>query len=83
LVSLEDLKNIVTEHLKKELKIMEMILSLDENDAQEFKDWYINQPLAKGIVEIYGLLDRRPNGNGKTSIHHNMVFQQGNGKKGS
>jgi hypothetical protein len=59
MVSLEDLKNTVKEHLKKELKIMEMILSLNENDAQEFKDWYINQPLAKGIVEVYGLVDRR------------------------
>ena len=35
-----------------------MILSLNENDAQEFKDWYINQPLAKGTVEVYGLVER-------------------------
>jgi hypothetical protein len=32
---------------------MEMVLSLNENDAQEFKDWYINYPLAEGIVELW------------------------------
>jgi hypothetical protein len=29
-----------------------------KNDEQKFKDWYINQPLAKDI-EVYGLVERR------------------------
>ena len=62
---------------------MKMILSLDEKDAQEFKDWYINQPLAKGLEEIYGLVGSRPIGNGKTGIHHNIDLEQGDEKKGS
>jgi hypothetical protein len=82
LVSLDDLKNTVTEHLRKELKIMEMILSLNENDAREFKDWYINQPLSKGIVGLYGLVGTRPNGDGKIKFHHNVNLEQRNEKQG-
>jgi hypothetical protein len=57
LATLEEVKNAVKVYLKEELKIMEMILKLNEKDAMDFKDWYINQPLYKGAVEIYGLVE--------------------------
>jgi glutamyl-tRNA reductase len=76
LTTLEELKNIIQENLKKELKIMEMILSLSENDAQEFKDWYIKQPIVKGIDEIYGLVGSRTMGYTKTKEHNNNISRQ-------
>ena len=51
-------------------------LSLDENDTQEFNDWYIKQPIAKDIVEIYGLVGTRSNGDGQIGFHHNFGLGQ-------
>jgi hypothetical protein len=79
LTTLDELKNIVVEHLKKELKIMETILNLDENDATQFKEWYINQPLTKGIDEIYDIVGSR--GMGYTKIKRDSTIQLGQTNK--
>lgn len=57
-ISLAELKEIIVSHLKKELDIMEMMLTLDGSETKEFCEWYINHPYKKGIKEIQELVKR-------------------------
>ena len=75
MATLDEAKNVIKEHLKKELKTMEMILLLNEKNAQDFKDWYINQPLVKGLEEIYGIMESRRMGH--TKIERDSTIQLG------
>jgi hypothetical protein len=78
LATLEELKNTVKAYLKEEMNIMEMILRLDDKDAPDFKDWYINQPLYNGVVEIYGMVESRSRtmGHTKTADDSNAIIGQ-------
>lgn len=57
--SLEELKKIGYEHLKLQLHMTEILLSIDKDQVKEFKTWYNNHPLAKGIEEVMQILGRR------------------------
>jgi hypothetical protein len=59
LVSLEELKQIVKEHMKKELDIMDIILQSDKNVVEEFHRWYISHPYVKGIEELRRVVRER------------------------
>ena len=59
LVSLEELKQIVKEHMKKELDIMDIILQSDKNVVEEFHGCYINHPYVKGIEELRKIVRER------------------------
>ena len=52
LVTLDNLKIIVEDHMKRELDIMEIILKSDKNVVEEFYRWYISHPYCKGIDEL-------------------------------
>lgn len=56
--TLEEIKQITIQHMKKELDIMEIMFQLDNDHAQEFHKWYINHPYCKGIREIQDLVKR-------------------------
>ncbi len=56
--TLEELKQFTIQHMKKELDIMEMMLQLNNDHAQEFHKWYINYPYCKGIRKIQDLVKR-------------------------
>jgi hypothetical protein len=57
-LTLDELKTITIEHMKKELDIMEMMLTINVNDTKEFYKWYINHPYCRGIREIQELVKR-------------------------
>ena len=51
-ITLQEMKNIVENHLSNELDIMKMIFDLNNNDVEQFYEWYLNHPYRKGIGEI-------------------------------
>jgi hypothetical protein len=59
MMTLDELKEFVEAHLKKELKIMEMLFLLEKKDVEEFTRWYKNHPYCKGIDEIKELVGKR------------------------
>jgi len=56
--SLEKLKKIVENHLKKELDIIEAVLKLSDEDAKKFLTWYVNHPYAKRLEEVIKVIER-------------------------
>jgi glutamyl-tRNA reductase len=58
-VTLDKLKKIVEDHMKKELDIMEIILKLDKSVVEEFHRWYISHPYCKGIDELRQVVRKR------------------------
>lgn len=50
--SLDKLKKIVEDHLRRELDIFEEVLKLDEDDTRTFLNWYTSHPYVKGIEEV-------------------------------
>jgi hypothetical protein len=59
--TLDNLKIIVEEHMKRELDIMEIILKSDKNVVEEFHRWYISHPYCKGIDELRQIVRERAN----------------------
>ncbi|MDR4491607.1 MAG: hypothetical protein R2685_12015 [Candidatus Nitrosocosmicus sp.] len=57
--TLEELKEITRQHMKKELDIMEMMFYLKDNEVNDFYQWYINHPYCKGIREIQEFVKQR------------------------
>ena len=51
-MNLDETKRLVDEHLKRELEIMDAIMTLDERDVSDYYDWYMNNPRRKAIEEI-------------------------------
>ena len=47
MVSLDELKKLMEEHLRRELDILEMVLKLEENEAEKVLKWYLNHPLVR------------------------------------
>ena len=41
-IGLRELKKVVEEHMKQELEIMKIILTLDKESRVDFKRWYIS-----------------------------------------
>ena len=60
--SLTDVKRMTVQHLKRELDIMEAILQLNETDAKEFYNWYVNHQGVKNIREVIKVVGRGGNG---------------------
>jgi glutamyl-tRNA reductase len=50
--SLDEIKKIVEEHLKRELDIFEKVFELNEDDAKTFFEWYMDNTYRKGIEEV-------------------------------
>ena len=44
-IELRELKKIVEEHMKQEIEIMKIILTLDKESVEDFKRWYISHVL--------------------------------------
>ncbi|MDP9290385.1 MAG: hypothetical protein M3P08_19610 [Thermoproteota archaeon] len=59
--TLNELKQIVEQHMKNELGVMELTLSLENKDVDEFTRWYINHPISRGIREVQEIVRRGPN----------------------
>ena len=51
-IGLRELKKVVEEHMKQELEIMKIILTLDKESIEDFKRWYISHVYYKGIGEL-------------------------------
>ena len=54
--ALVELENLVSQNLNAQLKIIEIIIKLDEKDAQAFRDWYNNNKTRTGIEEVYAIV---------------------------
>ena len=53
------LKWAVEKNLNEHLDIIQRILSLNEEEASEFSDWYNNNRTRKAIEDIYGAVESR------------------------
>jgi len=53
------LKWAVEKNLNEHLDIIQRILSLSEEEASEFSDWYNNHRTRKEIEDIYGAVESR------------------------
>jgi glutamyl-tRNA reductase len=53
------LKWAVEKNLNEHLDIIQKILSLNEEEASEFTDWYNNNRTRKAIEDIYGAVESR------------------------
>ena len=53
------LKWAVEKNLNEHLDIIQKILSLNEEEASEFSDWYNNNRARKAIEDIYGAVESR------------------------
>jgi hypothetical protein len=51
-IGLRALKKIVEEHMKQEIEIMKIILTLNKESIEDFKRWYIGHVYYKGIGEL-------------------------------
>jgi hypothetical protein len=59
LVTLAQVKELMENHLKQEIEVMNQWLQLNENDNKTFVDWYIRHPLRKSLGKIYQDVDAR------------------------
>ena len=62
-VELRDLKKIVEEHMKQEIEIMKIILTLEKESVEDFRRWYISHVHYKGIGELIENVKRGGTGN--------------------
>jgi hypothetical protein len=62
-VELRDLKKIVEEHMKQEIEIMKIILTLEKESVEDFRRWYISHVYYKGIGELIENVKRGGTGN--------------------
>ena len=62
-VELRDLKKIVEEHMKQEIEIMKIILTLEKESVKDFRRWYISHVYYKGIGELIENVKRGGTGN--------------------
>jgi hypothetical protein len=69
-LTLIELKKIVEQHMKNELGVMELTLSLQNKDIEEFTRWYINHPISRGIREVQEIVRR-----GRNKPNQNEIFQ--------
>ena len=59
MTTLNDVKDLMENHLKHEIEVMNRWSELGENDNILFIDWYINHPLRKSLKSHYENVDSR------------------------
>lgn len=57
-LTLEEIKYITIEHMKKDFYIIDAVYKLDPTDFKQYQEWYINHPYCRGIREIQELVRR-------------------------
>jgi hypothetical protein len=56
---LERLKRIAEKHMQDQIKIIQMLTTLNINEFTEFNQWHKNHPLYKEIPEMIQLLSQK------------------------
>jgi len=54
----DELKEKVREHLKRELEIAREIVALSQKELEEYKEWFYENPTVKKALKVSELLEK-------------------------